>query len=70
MDVNKLRYFIADRGMNMAAYEQALGISRTALYRKMSGKTEFTRDEIEKTIVFLRLSEADTISIFFNSVVS
>ena len=70
MDVNKLKYFIADRGESLSTYEQALGISRTALYRKMRGQTEFTRDEIEKTIRFLRLNEADTISVFFNDVVS
>jgi hypothetical protein len=70
VDVNKLKYFIADRGKTLAAYEQALGISKTALYRKMRGQTEFTRDEIEKTIRFLRLNESDTISVFFNDVVS
>ncbi len=70
MDVNKLKYYIADRGESLSTYERALGISKTALYRKMRGQTEFTRDEIEKTIRFLRLSEADTISVFFNDVVS
>ena len=70
MDANKLKYYIADRGESLTTYKQALGISKTALYRKMRGQTEFTRDEIEKTIRFLRLSEADTISVFFNDVVS
>ncbi|MCD7837901.1 MAG: DUF739 family protein [Clostridiales bacterium] len=70
MDANKLRYFIADRGETLSTYEMALGISKTALYRKMKGKTEFTREEIEKTIHFLNLSKEDTMSIFFAQKVS
>lgn len=70
MDTNKLKYFLAARGETLSSYEQALGVSKTALYRKMKGKTEFTREEIEKTIRFLHLTEADTMSIFFSSRVS
>ena len=65
MDTNKLRYFVADRGKTLSALGRALEISKTALYRKMSGKTEFTREEIERIIHFLDLSERDTMDIFF-----
>ncbi|MCD8381506.1 MAG: XRE family transcriptional regulator [Clostridiales bacterium] len=70
MDANMLRYYIADRGQTMASYEQALGISKTALYRKMKGMSEFTREEIEKTIHFLELNEGETMAVFFGPVVS
>lgn len=70
MDANKLRYYIADRGKNMASFEAELGISKTALYRKMNGKSEFTRAEIQRAILYLGLSEEETMSVFFNDAVS
>ncbi|MCD8381896.1 MAG: hypothetical protein LUC30_03115 [Clostridiales bacterium] len=70
MNSNMLRYYIAERGQTLAAYNQALGISKTALYRKMKGSSEFTREEIEKTIRFLRLNEDETMTVFFGPQVS
>ena len=70
MDANKLRYYIANRGRNISDLEKAIGISKTALYRKMRGKTEFTREEIQKIIDYLGLSDAETIEIFFGPEVS
>lgn len=52
MDVAKLRYYISIREETIGSYSEALGISKTALYRKMNKKTEFTRNEIQKTIDF------------------
>lgn len=70
MDANRLRYYIADRGKTVTDVENALGISRTALYRKMNQKSEFTRDEIQGLITFLGLSNEETMSIFFTDKVS
>lgn len=70
MDTNKLRYFIADRGKSISDIEAALGISKTALYRKMNSKSEFTREEIQKLILVLGLSDEETMSVFFNDKVS
>ncbi|PJI07057.1 MULTISPECIES: helix-turn-helix domain-containing protein [Clostridium] len=47
-----------------------LGISKSALYRKLRGETEFTRQEIENIIVFLGLSVSKAMEIFFNEKVS
>lgn len=47
-----------------------LDISRTALYRKMTGRSDFTRTEISKLIKYLSLTDDKVISIFFNRKVS
>lgn len=47
-----------------------LGISRSAFYRKISGKSEFTRDEIQKIIEVLSMSTKETLDIFFGQEVS
>lgn len=70
MNANKLRYYIADRGRTLNDFKEALGISKTALYRKMNGKSEFKREEIQKAIFWLRLSNEETMAIFFNDKVS
>ena len=70
MDTAKLRYYISVRGKTVNSYGDALGISKAALYRKMNRKTEFTREEIQKTIIFLKLSDVETMEIFFTQKVS
>ena len=49
--------------VQVAAY---LEISRSALYRKISGESEFTRKEVLKLKCLLKLSEHQVIEIFFN----
>ena len=70
MDCAKLRYYITIRGKNIELYGKALEISKSTLYRKMSRKTEFTREEIQKTISFLKLSDREIMEIFFKEKVS
>lgn len=70
MNANKLRYYIAERGKTLTDFEAALGISKAALYRKMNGKSEFTREEIQKAIFWLGLSDEETMAIFFSDKVS
>ena len=53
--------------VQVAAY---LEISRSALYRKMSGESEFTRKEVLKLKCLLKLSDHQVIEIFFNEEVS
>lgn len=43
-----------------------LGISHSALHRKLNGQTEFTRKEIHRTIIFLSLSANEVMDVFFN----
>jgi len=47
-----------------------LNLSRSALYRKMTGKSDFTRTEIQVIINELELDKDKTESIFFSNKVS
>ena len=53
--------------VQVAAY---LEISRSALYRKILGESEFTRKEVLKLKCLLKLSDHQLIEIFFNEKVS
>lgn len=53
--------------VQVAAY---LEISRSALYRKILGESEFTRKEVLKLKFLLKLSDHQVIEIFFNEEVS
>lgn len=44
-----------------------LGISRSAIQRKLSGETEFDRTEMKKLISVLQLSKDEVMSIFFET---
>ena len=68
MDRLKLEYEMKSRGVNVDDLCEAVGISRSAYYRKMSGKSEFTRAEIEKIIDCLGLKSP--MGIFFSEKVS
>lgn len=46
--------------------QHAMGISRSAFYRKMTNDVEFSREEIEKIIKFLDLTDKQVMSIFFD----
>ncbi len=47
-----------------------LGISKTSLYRKLNGKSEFTRSEIVRLINILDIEKNNAIEIFFDDIVS
>lgn len=47
-----------------------LGISRSAVQRKLSGKSQFSQGELKIIISILQLSEAEILNIFFDNKVS
>ena len=47
-----------------------LGISRSAMQRKLAGKTQFSQSELKVLISILNLSEAEVLFIFFDDKVS
>lgn len=66
MNVSLLEYEMKQNGYNKKdEFGKALGISKSAFYRKTHGLSEFTRDEIEKIIAILNLSEEKIRLIFF-----
>jgi hypothetical protein len=68
--VNKalLEYKMKERGVSIADMCVILGISRSAFYRKCTGKSEFTQSEISKTVKYLNLDSP--VEIFFANEVS
>lgn len=63
MNRNALKAQLALRGKKVYELEFALGISKSALNRKMSGLSDFTRKEIAIMIDFLNIE--DPMPIFF-----
>ena len=63
-----LEYRMKERGITIADMCKILGISRSAFYRKCSGKSEFTLKEIKKIVEVLNLDSP--IDIFFTHKVS
>lgn len=65
MDKLRLEYEIKKKGFSVCKLCEALGISKSAYYRKCNGGSEFTRDEIERIIRILDISLEDGMKIFF-----
>ena len=55
MDRYLLEYEIKKKGMTVEEFCRKIGISKSAYYRKVSQKTEFTQGEISKTVDVLGL---------------
>ena len=70
MNINLLKSKIVLKGKKIPTIANDLGISRTSLYRKLKGKSEFTRSEIARLIGILDLKKENAIEIFFNDLVS
>ncbi|SCJ79276.1 Helix-turn-helix [uncultured Flavonifractor sp.] len=68
MDKLKLEYEMKKRRVSVEELCNAVGISRSAYYRKVSGKSEFTQGEIQKIVDYLGLSSP--MGIFFAEKVS
>ena len=68
MDIFKLDYELKRRGLSAEDLCKAIGISRSAYYRKRCGKTEFTQSEIVKICKLLNLESP--VDIFFADMVS
>ena len=65
MNGNLLKSIITLQGKTIKEVAKNLNISKSAFYRKMHAKTEFTRVEISKLIEILDLSKEKAIEIFF-----
>lgn len=65
MNENELLAQIAREGKTAAQVALEIGVSKSAFYRKINRKVEFTRAEIEKLIRNLHLDQSTTYRIFF-----
>lgn len=68
MDRVRLAYEIKRRGKTTDELCSAIGMSKSAYYRKCKGTTEFTQGEIQKIVDFLDLDTP--MGIFFAEKVS
>lgn len=64
-DKNKLKAKFVENGFTMEQVAQLLGINPVTLYRKMSGDSEFTRNEIAMLKNALNISLEEISNIFF-----
>ena len=64
-DRNLFNYYVAEAKQTKGTVAAHLGIDPATLYRKSTGASEFTRDEIQKLKEFLRLTNEQAMSVFF-----
>ncbi len=69
-NVNILRANIILKNLKLSEFSEMIGIKKSALYRKLSGKTQFKCDEIERISKVLDLTDEQIIDIFFSNKVS
>lgn len=68
MNGQRLLREMRSRGVSIAEMCDFLGISRTAFYRKRTGRSEFTLTEIQKIVAMLGLGSP--VGVFFDPEVS
>ena len=70
VDIVRLKAKMAEKKHTVSTLADALGIDKTTLYRKMSDRSDFSINEVDKIIVALKLDRADVNSIFFSQFVA
>lgn len=65
LNTNKLRALMIANGYNISSTARKLGISPNTLGKKLSGKSQFNLDEVDKLIRIFHIQ--DPASIFFAS---
>ena len=68
MNKYKLEYEMKSRGISVEELCNAIGISRSAYYRKCNGTSEFTQSEIQIIVEYVGLDSP--MGIFFETKVS
>lgn len=59
------KYMIQRRQLTLADVANKMGINGATLYRKMKGKSDFTRAEIQLLKDILGMSDLESIRVFF-----
>lgn len=70
INTDKLKGAIFVHGKNISETAEALKMSKSAFYRRLYGKVEFDREEMNQLSNFLGLSDAEVLAIFFGKEVS
>ncbi len=67
MDTNMLKAVLVRNGDNVTALADKMGLSQTALYRRINGETDFDYKEIKAIKDIYSLSPDEIDAIFFTS---
>ena len=70
MNINLLKAQMALKGKKTSEVAKMLNISKSAIYRKLNGNSDFTRNEIFQLINCLGIETEKAMEIFFKSEVS
>lgn len=70
MNADKIRGKIVENRMSIGEFCKVAGFNRATFDRKMSGRSEFTRGEIERISSALNLTDEEMCTIFFENVVA
>ncbi len=62
---NKFRAKMLEAGVTVESLATTLGVNEATIYRKMSGNSDFLRNEIQLIKHKLSLTDDDVVSIFF-----
>lgn len=62
---NEFKAMLARKEISVGDVARALGIDPATLSRKISGQSDFYRNEIEKLCQILKLTPDETMQIFF-----
>lgn len=65
LNKNLFRAKCAEKGVTLEQVARIIGVNQATLYRKLNGKSEFTRNEIQLFKSALNLSGDDMQNIFF-----
>ena len=65
MQIRELMSELAYNNCNISELAATLGMSRSSIYRKLSGKCDFTCSEIAKIKSKLNMSDETLVKIFF-----
>ena len=66
MNKNKLKGKIREQGLTYKILAQKIGIGLTSMNYKINGKNLFNQEEMKKLKEALRLTDNETIDIFFS----
>lgn len=64
-DRKLFKYFVERANESPSSVAKHLGVNEATLYRKMSGASDFTREEIQNLKIFLHLTDQEALQVFF-----
>lgn len=65
VNINKLKGKIVEKGMNVEAVAERIGVDRSSLYRKLNNFEKITIGEARRMKDVLELSDEEANAIFF-----